>query len=174
MNSSVLHQLVEAVVLRIGLALRGDDVERNPPVGEMVERVEQPRHVERMHEGRGVGQPEADVVRHPRHRRDPGRHVEPRPGHAVAHRVVDRALPGVRDAGAVAEEDEVDEPALGNPRDVLEQPDIGIVPADPRARLAPGGLHLRPRHVDRQMHLGFHAVLTRSPIPYSTISAPHA
>ena len=59
----------------------------------------------------------------------------------------------------VAEEDQIDQAALGDARDVLEQADIGIMAIDARAGLPPGGLDLGPGHVDRQMHLRLHCDL---------------
>ena len=80
---------------------------------------------------RGVGQPEPDMARDPRHRRDPRAHVEPWPRDTPAHRCVDTTLPGVGDAAAIAEKDHVEQAALGNPRDILEQPHIGVMAANP-------------------------------------------
>ena len=60
-----------------------------------------------------------------------------------------------------AEEDQVDQAALGNARDVLEQADIGIMAVDASPRLSPGGLDLGPRHVNCQMHLWLHCAHAR-------------
>ena len=94
----------------------------------------QPRHIKRMHEGRGIGQPEADMLGHPRHCRDKRAHVLARPADAPLDRGLDRVAPGVRDAGAVAEEDEVEQAALGDPRDLLVHPDIGKGACGSRSR----------------------------------------
>ena len=56
----------------------------------------------------------------------------------------------------VAEEDQVEQTALGDARDVLEQADIRIMAIDAGPGLSPGGLDLGPGHVDRQMHLRLH------------------
>jgi hypothetical protein len=37
---AMLHELVKAVVRRVGAPGRGDDVERDPPAGDVVQRVE--------------------------------------------------------------------------------------------------------------------------------------
>src|SRR5271170_5804546 len=106
-----------------------------------------------MHKGRGVGQPEPDMAGDPRHRGNPRAHVEPRPRHAPAHRRVDAAFPGVGNAGSIAKENHVEQPALGDPRDVLEKVNIGVMAANPRARHPPRGLHLSPGDIEREMHL---------------------
>jgi hypothetical protein len=71
------------------------------------------------------------MARDPRHRRDPRAHVEPGPRDASAHRRIDAAFPGVGNAAAIAEKDHVEQAALGDPRDILEQPDIGVMAANP-------------------------------------------
>ena len=154
----VVDQLVVAVVGVVGPPLRGDDVEGDPSVGDVVERVEQARRVERVHEGRRIGEPEPQMVGHPRHQGDEWAHVEARPRDAVAHRVLDRALPGVRDAGAVAEEDHVEAAALGDARDLLEHADIGMMTVDPGAGQPPMRLDVGPRQVEREMDFLLHAL----------------
>jgi len=52
-------------------------------------------------------------------------------GHATPQRRVDAAFPGIGDAAPVAEENHVEQPALGDPRDILEQADIGVMAANP-------------------------------------------
>ncbi len=141
---TMLHQLVEAVILRVRLALGGDHVERDAPVGEVIERVQEAGDVERVHEGRCIGQAEADMAGHPRHGRDPGAHIQARPGNAEANRVLDRTFPCVRNSGAVAEEDQVEQSALRDARNILEQADIGVMAADARAWFPPSRLDLRP------------------------------
>ena len=60
----VIDQLVVAVIRVVGFTLRGDHVEGDTAVRDVVQRVEQPRGVKRVHEGRGVSQPETKVMRH--------------------------------------------------------------------------------------------------------------
>jgi hypothetical protein len=161
MNHSVIapamfHQFVEAVVLGVGAALRGDHVEGDAAVCDVVERVEQARHVVRVHEGGRIGEAKAEMAGDARHRGDPWAHVEAGPGDAAADGGLDRALVCIGDAGAVAEEDEVEQSALGDAGDVLEQADIRVVPAHAGAGGPPGGLDHGPGHVDRQMHLLCH------------------
>ena len=55
-----------------------------------------------------------------------------------------------------AEEDQVEQTALGNARDVLEQANVRIMSIDASPGLSPDSLDLGPRHVDRQMHLRLH------------------
>ena len=147
------HQLVETVILGIGPALRRDDVEGDPPVGDVVERVQQTRHEKRVHEGGRVGQPEAQMRGDPRHGRNPRAHIHPRPGDTTAHGGLDRPLVRVRDARAVPEENQVEQAALGDAGSVLEQPNIGVVLADPGSGRPPRGLDLGPGHVDGKVHL---------------------
>ncbi len=152
---AVVHQAVEAVVGRVRQSGRRDDVERNPPAGEDVERVEQACRVVRVHEGRGIGEPEADMLGDARHRRDPWAHVLPRPHDAPAHRLLMRAAPGVRDAGAVAEEDHLDAAALGDAGDLLVHAHVGELRAHPGAGHAPASAHVRPRQVEGEVHVLF-------------------
>jgi len=105
---AVVNQFIVTVVLVVGPPLRRDDIEGNAPVRDVVEGIQQARHIEGMHEGRRVGQPEADMVRDPRHGRDPRAHVEPRPRHAPTHRRIDTALPCIRNAAAIPEKDHVE------------------------------------------------------------------
>jgi hypothetical protein len=128
---AVLDQFIISVVGEIRRALRGDDVECDPAVGDVVERVEQARRVKRMHERRSVCKPETEMAGHARHGGDPWAHLKARPGNAVADGVLDGVLPGARDARTVAEEDHVKSTAFGGARDLLEHADIRMMPIDP-------------------------------------------
>ncbi len=94
----VLHQFVEAVIGRIAAPRRGDDVEGDASIGDVIQRVEQTRHVERMHEGRRIGQPEADMLGVLGQHRDERTHVLARKSDAPMHRLVERAAPRARHA----------------------------------------------------------------------------
>ena len=128
---AMFHQLVEAVVRGVGTAAAGNDVEGDAPVGDVVQRIEKPGHIERVHEGRRIGQAEPDMLGYARHRRDHRAHVVTRPADAPAHRLVARSLPGVRDAGAVPEEQHVDATAFGDARDLLVDIEVGIGSSGP-------------------------------------------
>ncbi len=155
----VLHEHVEAVVRRIRPPRGGDHVEGDTAARDVVERIEQPRHVEGMHVGRRIGQAEADVARDLRERPDIGAHVLARPSHAPLDRVVARALPGGGNAGPVAEEDEVHEATLRDPGDVREDAHVGIGRVAPGARNAPAPFEMGPRYVVAEMD---HALAHRS------------
>src|SRR5262245_7214032 len=98
------------------------------------------------------------MLGNPRHGNDPGTHIHARPRDAVAYRVIDRAFPRVGDAGAVAEKNQVDQSALSDSGDILEQADVGVMATDTPPQLTPGRFNLRPRHIDCQMHLCLHGV----------------
>ena len=149
----VVQQLVIAVVCVVGTALRRDDVEGDSAVRDVIERVQKASGVEWMHEGRGVGQPETKMTGHCRHHGDPGAHFETRPRHAIAHGVFDRALPGVRDAGAVTEEDHIKAAALGGARNLFEHADVWMMPVDPGVRA--GANASRPSSTTDQTRGGF-------------------
>ena len=149
---AVLDQLIKAVILKIRLALRGDDVERDASVGDVVQGVEQPGNEVRMHEGGGIGEAEADMAGHPGHRGYPRAHVQARPSDAAADGGIDGAFPGVRDPRAVAEEDQVEQAAFGDAGKVFEQSHIGVALVDPRGWLPPVGFDLGPGKIERQMN----------------------
>ncbi len=149
----MLHQLVEAVVGGVGAARRGDDVEGHAAAGHEVERVEETRHIEWMHEGGRIGEPEADMLGDPRHGGDVGRHVLPRPLDAPARAGLFGAFPAGRDSGAVAEEDHVETAALADSCQVLEHGQVGIDPVPPRAGCAPPPIGVGKREIDPQVNL---------------------
>src|SRR5215203_4740979 len=111
-----------------------------------------------MHERCGIGEAKADMLGDPRHGNDPGTHIHARPSNTVAYRVIDLAFPRVGDPGAVTEKDQVDQSALSDAGDILEQAYVGVVATDASPLLTPGRFNLRPRHVDCQMHLCLHGI----------------
>ncbi len=149
----VLHQFVEAVIGGIGAARRGDDVEGHAPPGHDIERIEQPRHIERMHEGGRISQPEADMFGDARHRGDVGRHILPGPLNAPARAGFLGPPPCRGNPGAVAEEDHVQTAALAEPRKVLEHRQVRVNPMRPRARRAPASIGVGEGEIDPQVYL---------------------
>jgi hypothetical protein len=144
----MVDQFVVAVIGIVGPPLGGDDVKRNTTVGDMIERVEQPRCVKRMHKRRSVGEAETEVVCHSRHRSDPRAHIQAWPGDAVAHGVVDGRAPSTRDAGGIPEEDHIDAATFRCTSHFLEHADVWMMPVDPRARISPLGLDRGPREIE--------------------------
>jgi hypothetical protein len=157
----MLHQLVEAVIGGVGAPGGGNDVEGNTSTGEVIERIQQPRDIERMHEGRRIGDAEADMLCQLAQRRDVAAHILSRPADAPANGFFRRAAPGRRNAGTVAEEQHVDETAFGDARDLLEDGEIRIDRAGPRARQLPAALEMRPGQVESEMHFRLHAQAPR-------------
>src|ERR1700738_3417292 len=109
-----------------------------------------------MHEGRGIGEPEAGVAGHPRHRGDPGAHLETGPGYTVTDRILDRIFPRVRDSGTITEEDHFEAAAFRNTGDFLEHADIRMMPVDPGARVTALGLHVSPGQIEDQVNFLLH------------------
>ena len=148
----VADEVVIAVIGVVRAAGRGDDVERDPPARHMVERVEQPGQVIRVHEGRRIGDTEAEMLRHPRHRHRERRQILAWPRDAPAHRRVAALLPGARHAGSIAREQHVEKAALGDAGDLLERPDVGVGVFGPGARYSPTPLHVDVREVEGEVH----------------------
>ena len=74
-----------------------------------------------------------------------------RPADAPAYSLVARPGPGVGNAGPVAEEEHVDAAALGNPRDLFVNVEVGICAAGPRPWHPPAAVEVRVRDVEGQM-----------------------
>ena len=162
----VRHQFVETVIRGIGEARRRHDVERHAAVGDVVERIEKARDVERVHEGRRIGEPEADMLRRASHRGDIRTHVVSRPADAPTAGGFMRTAPGARQTRAVAEKNHVELAALRNLHDVLEHCEIGKCRARPRSRLMPPSFEMRLGQVERQMHFRLHFVLPQEGLDY--------
>lgn len=171
---AVLHQLVEAVIGGVGIAARCDDVEGDAAARDVIERVEQARHVERVHERRRIGQAEADMLGDARHAGDHRAHVVARPANSPAHRLVADPGPGVRDAGAVAEEQHVDAAALGDARDLFVDADVRVGAAGPRARHAPAAVKMRVGNVKSEVDFLGHGIAARGSSRSGLLIAPCA
>src|SRR6185436_20507701 len=74
----------------------------------------------------------------------------------MAHGVFDRALPGIRDTGAVTEEDHIKAAALGRARNLFEHADVWMMPVNPGVGQAPMRLDHRPRQIKREVYLLLH------------------
>ena len=60
-------------------------------------------------------------------------------------------------AGAIAEEYEIEQPALGDLSNLLIHPNIGKVHVAPRAGTAPATVQMNPRQIVAEMYFLFHA-----------------
>jgi hypothetical protein len=134
----MIHQLVEAPIRRLALVGRRHRVPGDAAAGQVVERVEHPRDVERMMIGRRHRQREADAGRGARQQRDHRRHVVPRPFCAKSDDSAMIATIVLRGAAIVAEKQQVHHSARGDARDLLVEVGRAVIRiADPGARYPP-------------------------------------
>ena len=77
-------------------------------------------------------------------------HVKTRPSNAVAHGIVDRALPGVWNSGGISKENHIEAATLGGARHLFEHADVGMMMIDPRSGEPPVRLDVGPGNIDRQ------------------------
>ena len=166
----MLEQLIESVVLRIGQPGGRHDVEGDATGRDVIEAVEQPGHVERMHEGRRVGQAEADPLGHGRHRRDDRAHVVARPLDTPFDGAVAASLPRAGDARSVPEEQQIDPAAIRHLRELHVGANIGELTTDERARHGPAALCVREREIKGQVHAAHDAIACAAPNWASTAS----
>ena len=151
-----LHLL--AVIGRLVVVQRGDDVPRRAAARQVIERRPQPRGMERMLMAHRVGGAEPDMRGRGGHERQQREGIVLGRLGGVADRRRQRAGKGVGDVVEVGEEDHVELAALADPGDVLVELGLGPVVAGRRgARMPPHGDAVIGRTVHqelRQVHHG--------------------
>ena len=126
-----LHELVGAIVarivrdgllqphvLRLDVVHRGDDVPGGAAARHQVERLEQPRDMERVVVGGRVGGTEAEVRGAHGHRHEAGDRIHLDAANAVRDGLRETSTVKLRHAEAVIEEGELEFPCLQHPADV--------------------------------------------------------
>jgi hypothetical protein len=143
----VSQDLVDAEVLRLAVVDRGDDVPCRPTPGEVVERRERPRHMERRVVGGRVGGAESDVAGRAGQDAEHDAEVELHRAGARAHGLGDGAAVDAGHRQPVVEEHQIEAPVLEGATDLLvvarcEEPVLGgRVPPRPRVHRRVPGLH---------------------------------